>query len=94
MKLNNEEINIFEKDEDINTFCLIYYQVKKEFNAKKYPPTENNFCKELKAKYNYDISMDEFYELKDFAENDYKEIIAEQIKSDFESGFITEIKEN
>lgn len=91
MKLNNKEINIFENDEQINNFCIKYYEIKKQFQKANYPPSESNYCKELKSRYNYELSIEEFYELKDYAENDYIVEIAEQIKSDYESGYITEI---
>ncbi len=92
MIIAGKEVNGFEEDQMLNDLCVKYYIILKDFESRKFPPTERNFITRFEKDYNTKMTVEEFLELKDFAINDYPHIIPEDIQRDFEAGRLTKVK--
>lgn len=95
MKINGEEINIFEEgkesflDETISKFFVI----KKHLQENKLPPHESNYIKYFRENYKIEFEMDEMIEVRSFAEEDYADWKQSQIMEDYQrNGSIVDLR--
>ena len=87
----NEEI-LFESDEALMSLVQYYYILLDEITRKREPPLPSTFIKQFKDRYHVTLSDEEYFELKDYAENEFRNDLPAQIKSDFATGRIKELK--
>jgi hypothetical protein len=87
MVINGKEIESpLDEDATANALAIQYWAIKQEFQAKKFPPTEENFINKFKTEHKISMSMDEFLALKSYAEEVYTDILSSKIQEDYESG--------
>jgi len=94
MKQNSIDITerVFEDDILTNDIVNKYYIIKKEIEASKLPPTEKRYIAMLQENYQIEMSVEEFQEVQDYAENDYPYISTDRVYGEMASGTQKRIK--
>jgi hypothetical protein len=93
MKLNGLEVDFDENEGLLNIFARQYWEIKLEFINEEIPrpQTEKRFMAAFAEKYKLEMTLDDFIELKDYAENDYRGEALARIQEDLDSGLLTEV---
>ncbi len=91
MKHKGEEAE-FEEDYDlINVFARQYWLIKQSFIKENIPRTERRFTAAFLERYQVEMNLEEFVELRDYAETDYRDEALNRIQEEVERGIITEM---
>ena len=87
--INKKEVaEIYGTETDLipNSLALQYYAIQQDFKAKRFPPTEQNYIQRFKQDYATSMSVDEFLQLKEYAETVYRYDLSDQINEDYSEG--------
>jgi len=88
MKINGEEINIFEEDKEslLDETVAKFFVIKKHLQENKLPPHESNYIRFFREMYKIEFEMDEMIEVRSFSEEDYADWKQQQIADEFARG--------
>lgn len=73
-------------DELWTLLSMHYLTVKAEIEHRKLPPLERNYIKMLKETYNLQLTEEELFEVKDYAENYYSDAVISRMNHDMRNG--------
>ncbi len=91
MKLKGTEVEFEEDSNLINVFAQQYWLIKQEFIKENIPQTEKRFIDSFLKKHEVEINLEEFVELREYAETDYRDEATTRIQEETERGIITEM---
>ena len=88
MRINKRFIDEGEySDEFLNNLAIQYFAITSDFKSGKLPPTPTAYIQEFEKRYKIEINLDEFFEIKEYSNNDYKYYLPDSIEEankDFE----------
>lgn len=94
MKISNKEVKPEEIEPHLNTLVMYYQVIDKSIRDNKQAPSIQRYIAEFKSRYYVELSEDEFFIIKDYAENGYDDIITMNIDADIASGKLKSLKES
>lgn len=65
----------------LHELCVMYFRITQNLQSNKQPPTTQRYLDKFKAE-GHTLSVEDFNEIKDYAENDFGEVVKANIEAE------------